>query len=184
MRVVSVDPGLRYCGVAEWRDGALVAASGVKTTVSDAVRGPVAWAAMAGEVRGVVEPHLFDVDVLVVEYPQIYPKRRGFRSFVNPNDLLEVAGVVGAIVGALNPVTVVGYLPREWKGSTPKEKHNNAVLATLLYAELALVPNLPEYLAHNVTDSLGLGLFYLGRTLKSGVEATPKKPKRKRRTRD
>lgn len=98
---------------------------------------------------------------VVSEYPQSYiaSQQKG-----DQNDLVELAGVVGATCAELGG-TVTGVLPREWKGQTPKDIHNARVLKRLTPEELKIVQtcSVSESLLHNTIDAVGIGLFHLGR---------------------
>lgn len=155
MTLVSVDPGLRVCGVAVFTDGVLTRALLVKNP-EQRLRGPVAWLAMAEAVSVEVK----GCDELVVEVPQVYGagKQKG-----DPNDLIQVAGVGAWVGSALNPKQATGYLPREWKGQVPKEVHNARIEKKLTTQELSVFDPCPPSLRHNVLDAVGLGLYHLRR---------------------
>lgn len=159
MRLVAIDPGLRHLGVAEFWDGILQRAFLVKSNVPH-VRGPEAWRAFLGApvpdepIR--LGQYLAASDVVVLELQQVY------RTTPNASDLLQVNGVTGALAGATTE-SVIGYLPREWKGSTPKDIHHKRVLAKLSTREASGIPVMAKSLLHNCLDAVGLGLFHLGR---------------------
>lgn len=155
--VVSVDPGLRACGVAVFHDGVLKRAAYVRNPEKKA-RGPEAWQTMAKAVHDWLD--LEPVDVLVLEVPQVY---RAGQQKGDPDDLLQLAGVDGCVVGLVGADTVRAYLPREWKGQVPKEIHNARVMKELTEEErLSIEPCAPSLL-HNVIDGIGIGLYFLGR---------------------
>lgn len=99
-------------------------------------------------------------DELVLEVPQVYHQRfqKGDQS-----DLIEVAGVAGALSSVLAADRHYGYLPRQWKGQVPKEIHNARVLSKLSGSETANIQPCAASLRHNVLDGIGLGLFHLKR---------------------
>lgn len=139
-------------------DGALIHAAYARNP-EKVERGPVAWVRMAEAVRTEVEP--VDVD-LVIEVPQVYVAGR---SKGDPDDLLELAGVDGAITTLLRPGKIAGFKPREWKGQVPKEIHHARVLRKLNEAETAVLEraNVPPSLRHNVVDAVALGVWFLRR---------------------
>lgn len=155
--IVAVDPGLRACGVSVWDPwGVLYGAAYVKGPKEG--RGPSAWASMAAEVREYID--CTPITHLVVEIPQVYQRAH---SKGDPNDLIQLAGVAGAIVGRLSGApNMLGPLPAEWKGQVPKEIHHARVRAALTADELTRVA-LPsaKSLAHNVWDAVALGLWYV-----------------------
>lgn len=156
--LIAIDPGLRACGVAWFAGDALVKAALVLNTEKEK-RGPEAWRSMAACVGRAL---LYTADTLVLEIPQVYRLRF---SGGDPADLLELAGVDGAVVGVMyeRAGKLVGYLPRQWKGQTPKPVHNQRVMAALSTEERETVEPCAKHLVHNVVDAIGLGLFHLGR---------------------
>jgi hypothetical protein len=159
-RLLSLDPGLRACGVGYFVDGKLLQADLVRNT-EKTLRGPGAWVTMA---QAVLAEFPGEYDVLVVEQQQVYAagKAKG-----DPADLLELAGVVGACTALLSWDEVVGVLPKAWKGQVPKEVHNARILKALSHEERNMVElSCAPSLVHNVIDSVGLGLWFLN---KAGV---------------
>lgn len=158
MRMVSVDPGLRGCGVAEWRDGKLNRAIYVRNTEKVA-RGPKAWNAMARavwfELRG-AENAPDPADEIVIEVMKVYRFQKG-----DPADLIELSGVGGAIIAP--SISAHGYLAREWKGQVPKDVMGSRIEAVLSETEKAAIEKCPKSLRHNVLDGVGIGLHHLGR---------------------
>jgi hypothetical protein len=156
--VLSVDPGLRHCGVALFGDQQLRWAALIKSP-EKTVRGPAAWLAMAKAVLARLL-NLPKPDVLVVEVPQVY-SWRGQKG--DQADLIELAGVDGALVGTIEHKTGISYLPRQWKGQVPKEVMNARVEAKLSEVEKGRIEACAPSLRHNVLDGVGIGLKYLGR---------------------
>ncbi len=162
--LVAVDPGLRGCGVAVFRDGVLVDASYVRSACLKE-RGPVAWRLMVAALAAHVESVAPDATELVVELPQVYPQGRYRKNvpFANPADLIELAAVVGGVATSSNATLAFALLPREWTGGVPKGERNTATEGQLAPEELAAYRPCVKSLRHNVTDAVGLGLHYLGR---------------------
>lgn len=102
---------------------------------------------------------------LVLELPQIYGKYTV--SPGDPNDLLPLALLAGMVVGMVMPQKLHTYLPREWKGQTPKNVTKNRVLEILSVEELEKIelPKRSKTSENNVYDALGIGLKFLGRGL-------------------
>lgn len=103
---------------------------------------------------------------VVVELPQIYPRGHHLspKAGTDPNDLLHLAAVVGALGAIFSSVSdVVFVLPFEWKGQVPKKIHHERALSKLSPNELLLVPKLPASKLHNVLDGIALGLHDVGR---------------------
>jgi hypothetical protein len=164
--LVSCDPGIRVAGLAVFRDGALAHAELLRNPAKKA-RGPEAWWAMAGVARSRVEALMLartelssEVHEFVVEVPQIY---RFGKVRVDPDDLIQLAGVGGAVGSVLRPRAATGYYPRQWKGSVDKQVMVERILSRLSLAEKKALAPCPPSLAHNQVDAVGLGLYHLGR---------------------
>ncbi len=154
---VAIDPGLRELGVAVFHGRDLVRAFLVKNPERH-LRGPSAWQSMAGATVANLD---LRPDLAVVEIPQVYRESRA--PSVDPDDLLQLVGVEGVIIGRLQPHRSVGYRPREWKGQVRKEAHNKQTLALLSASERTAIQDCAASYLHNVLDAIGLGLFQLKR---------------------
>jgi len=97
---------------------------------------------------------------LVIEIPQVYVRAR---SKGDPNDLIMLAGLVGAFVYCFGNASKL-YRPAEWKGQVTKEITEQRARKRLSPDELSRI-ELPSAkgLHHNVWDAVGLGLHHLGR---------------------
>lgn len=168
--LISFDPGLREAGLAVFTDGLLAAAFLVRNP-NTKDRGGKAWLAMGQEVDTLLSEtvpglplrlHLHG-SMFVSEIPQVY--REGKSANVSPDDLTNLTGVVGCVIGFLDPVEVKTYVPAEWKGQVPKDIHNKRIKASLSMDEKAILEGVkcPASLLHNVVDAIGVGLFELGR---------------------
>jgi hypothetical protein len=162
--LAAIDPGLRGCGVALFRDRFLVTAVYVANpnrTGAD----PKAWEDMAAAVRGRIRDGAgADWVDLVLEFPRVYP---GVRRN-DPNDLMQLAAVVGAIVGAMPESEPVAFFPQEWKRQVPKKVMTARIKKHLLADELPRVVSVGS-LDHNTYDAVGLGLWHLGRMKAGGA---------------
>lgn len=158
MITVSIDCGLRGCGVGVFRDKKLLKAGYVKNPEQEK-RGAVAWIAMAMAVDAWL--NLEQIDQVVLETMHSYELRQ---QKGDQNDLLEVNGVAGALAGLLaTGHNVTSYLPSQWKGQVPKDVHNKRVMNALTPDEADAFAACPASLKHNVIDGVGIGLFALGR---------------------
>lgn len=158
--MIAIDPGLRACGLAVFGANGRLLHAGLYRGAA-AGRGPDVWCRMADAVTAwtCLGPNT----VLVIERPQVY---RAGVSKGDPDDLLELTGVVGAIARDVHRIggEVVAYKPREWKGQVPKDVHNTRTMARLTVPERAIVTEAaPRSLVHNVIDAVGLGLFELAK---------------------
>lgn len=178
--ILTVDPGLRMCGAALWtRDGRLVSGALIKGAAED--RDAKAWATMAGEVWEWTKLETWrlqtaPVTFWVSEFPKVYTvgKSKG-----DPDDLLQLAGVVGALTGKLGPGEIVR--PYQWKGQVPKPVMVERIKSKLTAEELELV-RLPraKSLHHNIWDAVGIGLWYFDHNIisprRSGLQEPPAPP--------
>lgn len=156
--LLAVDPGVHACGCALFRDGKLVAAEYVREEGENPL-------AVVDNVIGWCVDYSF-LDKIVIEIPQVYAGPRAN----DPNDLIQVALVAGAIGALANSDTCFVH-PREWKGQLPKPKRASdpyivaeRAAKKLSTEELERV-SLPSAkgLQHNVWDAIGLGLWALDR---------------------
>lgn len=150
---ISIDPGLRGCGVALWEGGVLVRAF-YAANPDKKSRGAVAWVSMAREVKRLLG--LTRAKQLVIEQMQAYTGGK-----IDRNDILEVNGVVGAIAGALELANYYSCYPKTWNGGRKKE----VTAANTKQAKESQVPRgrieLPsKSLEHNVYDAIGIGLWW------------------------
>lgn len=116
------------------------------------------WNAMVGSVRDFVGDR--SLVRLVVELPQVYVQAR---QKGDPNDLIQLAAVVGGLCEAFRRVPQRVYLPAEWKGQVPKEIIHARVKARLSNEELGRIICRKKALMHNVLDAVGIGTEFLGR---------------------
>lgn len=155
---ISLDPGIRGCGVAFFESGELRRACYLRNPVRhgddlDAV------AAMSRAIFGRF-PYAKSV---AAERMQIYAER----SEKDPNDLIPLAGISGAVASLVG--AGVWYKPFAWKGNIPKgEEFTRRVLSRLSITERSTVED-AGHLSHNVYDAIGIGLFHLGRFAKKRV---------------
>ena len=153
----SFDPSLACTGWAVWLGGRLLDCGYIKTAAKDP---------LDTRILAVAECNISDLvpDELALEWPEVY--RGGSRKGANPNDLLPVSAVAGALVveyGIGGNCTF--YKPRQWKGNVGKDVMVNRVLNRLDEDELKVYTGkgMPKTYAHNAADAIGVGLKHLGR---------------------
>ncbi len=162
---VAVDPGKNACAVSIWESNtySLVHASLVKNPFAKTLGKERAekWGDMGKAVsRMILDTTHTVLDVsLILEIPQVYDGPQD----EDKNDLLDLAGVQGAIVAASGFEVAWSPLPREWKGQLKKHHSVERVTARLSETEFARVQWPIKSLCHNVWDALHLGLVHLER---------------------
>jgi hypothetical protein len=174
--LVSLDPGLRGCGVAWWHaNGSLAHVAYLRNPVKKG-DGPAAWMGYT-KSTGWYEPAY--ATHFISEVPQVY---RAGASKGDPDDLIQLAGVVGVFSALFSATTYTGVKPREWKGQVPKDVHHARLVKTVTPEELAMVEaSAPPSLRHNVLDAVGIGRYWfdLQRRAAPVVEKPARIPRRK-----
>jgi hypothetical protein len=168
--IVSMDPGIRACGVAVFTDDAqLFCADYVKSPITDG-KDAIACVSMARVVvkwvKGLVPWN--KKHTLVVEWPRILSasRQKAEKRNVDPNDLLALVGVDAAVAMAcVETMDLVTFYPDEWKSQVPKKVMNERVWGRLSSEEQKNVTKKD----HNVLDAVGLGLHHLGRLTRRRV---------------
>ena len=172
--ILTIDPGTKHAGVACWFEYqnsyllhhaflAVCANSSLEASVMSMPHAccPAGWPHAA---RG----HW--LDQVVVELPQVYTRDK---SKGNPNDLIKVAAVAGALLKGILADRQMFVLPAEWKGNAPKEVTENRCRVDLSAEELDRVELPAKSLQHNVWDAIGIGLWFLK---KEKLRGTSRKP--------
>lgn len=174
--IVSIDPGVHECGVAVWFGCELHRA----LLVREGAPGQPSWVPVVDAVADALLS--YNVKEIVIERPQVYERSR---SKGDPNDLIALALVAGAVVGAVReyqamsmcrivgytPCRVIEYRPADWKGQVPKDVMVRRIKRSLAKTELERV-ELPKAksLAHNVWDAVGIGLHHLRKYRRQDVD--------------
>jgi hypothetical protein len=154
--LLAIDPGLRGCGVALFRDGELEQA--VYVEGHNHAQRAACWLAMVGAVDDFVGRRT--VGQLVLELPQVYTAAK---SKGDNNDLIQLAAVCGGLSHTFRTAEQRVYLPAEWKGQVPKEIVHARIMTRLKPHEKAAISCRKQSLLHNVLDGTGLGLKFLDR---------------------
>lgn len=156
--VMAFDPGIRVAGLAVFGSSRLVYATVVRSPELTE-RGPVAWLAMSKAVKQKLLdagfPWLHEV---VVERMMVYRKQIG-----DPDNLLNLEGINGAVVATVDADAYYGYLARIWKKSLQKDYNLDLIESLLSPEELACIEDMPASIRHNAIDAIGLGLYHIGR---------------------
>lgn len=165
--ILAIDPGIRHCGYAlfDTSGSKRLHTAGLiknKSKESGFEAGTyMAW--YAHEFVAKIElPFGERIEQVVVERPQVYTssKLKG-----DPNDLVSLAGVVGALGSYFlnDAVTLKTYLPREWAGQVPKEIRWDRCEKRLSVEERGRIDWPAMSLAHNTKDAIGIAMYHLGR---------------------
>jgi hypothetical protein len=117
------------------------------------------------EVIDLLPQETRDPDRVVIELPQYYPRKTK-----SVADLITLAVLVGELRGlwlrrCSSRQDVELVWPTTWKGSTPKDIHNERVLGKLYDGEVEKLQKSPRSKKwnHNMLDAVGLGLWKLTR---------------------
>ncbi len=167
MIFVGIDPGTRMCGVAI-SDGAKPVWAGLVR--SNALTLARRAAEMAGGLRSILEALAEEgriaapgsrADHGCVELPQFYgtDKSKG-----DVNDLIDIAFVGGAMTTALGCVSLMAPLPRQWKGTLPKEIHHERLQRDYPAWIEHVERDTPKSMRHHVWDAVGLAVWIQQRT--------------------
>lgn len=164
---LSIDPGIRGCGVAVWREGILAGASYVKSAAREG-NGPGECVAMAKSILTGISAIGLPNDTLIVEWPQTYGGRAGKG---DANDLFALAGIGSALAALLQDVRLAYFRPHDWKGGLEKPKSVSESYPIVSMCERRLHPEeraniyLPtnRKLQLDVWDAVGIGLKHFGR---------------------
>lgn len=166
-KLIAIDPGLRCSGVAFFVNGKLERAFLARGSKA---AGTQAWLDMAKAIKQecIEYAEIDKFDELVLEFPQVY---RSKYQKGDPNDLLQLAAVVG-VIAATGFYTKINYfLPREWKGQVTKEITEARVKKKLSKEELGRIElTKNKKLNTNIWDAIGIGIYYL-----NGSRALPTK---------
>lgn len=150
--MVAIDPGLNGCGLAEFAGSNLVSARYVKNVAAKTELMEVRVYGMAFALRPYVAPHPW-----IFERPRVYLGKR-----LNPDDLIPLAEI-GACLSGMTTIPIRVYRPRDWKGSIDGDAMVERIKTRLTPAEHSRIHLPAKSLEHNVYDSIGIGLAYLGR---------------------
>jgi hypothetical protein len=159
--LLTIDPGIRGCGVAFFTNQHMRLAAYVKNPVKTGDD----MEAILTMAYAVNEWSFGDIiHCVVVEFPQVYGvgQQKG-----DQKDLLALAALDGAICSLVTSnyvaATAIRRLPREWKGQTPGDVMCQRIEGHLSSEEMLRIQKCPASLRHNVLDAIGIGLHHLGR---------------------
>lgn len=168
--LISVDPGVRGCGVAAF-DGQLF---GSRLMSAAYVRNPIKWGQDCKSAREMARSVFLWITEavrkggqttidLAIECPVVYSA--AFQKGDQNKSIVPLTLVVGAVAACYPFRDLTTYAPRDWKGTADAD----LVCIPLIKDRLTEIEHtrvqLPsaEDLAHNVWDGIGVGLKLLGR---------------------
>lgn len=159
--LICLDPGKRHSGIAIFDPAkTLRAATVVKNLRGMKEERGAVCQAMADEIVQLVSLSVVHRDrELVIEWPQVYQRSR---SRADPDDILHLAGVCGAVAAGL-ACRVHSYQAGEWKGQVDADAMTWRIEQQLSEAERARIHVSQSSLRHNAVDAVGIGLYHLGR---------------------
>ncbi len=179
--LLAIDPGLRDLGAAFFEGDRLAAATLVRNPNTSG-RDVPAWTAIADRVK----TRFPQADEVVLEMMVVRANRRD----VNPDDLMQLVGIVGVLAGLYFPAPAQAVRPEHWKGRKKKRIHHPRIIAALDPNERRLLDRwmeerarapytsldayveacrrcrrneIPDDPVHNVLDAVGIGLWARGR---------------------
>lgn len=178
--LVALDPGIRSPGVALFRNGILVGAAKIRLAkeLEDLPMGQRCMRVAQQIAAWWDQYHESAIRTIVFEWPQIYAREK---SKGDPNKLVPLVAVGTAfatiVQGAniqhgIRPPELLTPMPAEWTGQVPKSTKGDPwksprgirIWDGLAPGERTAVP--PQ---HDAIDSVGLGLWALGRYGSAGV---------------
>ena len=169
--IISIDPGVRGCGVSLFVGGQLVAASYVPgigghanplLECANEVVGQIdTWGVTAKNMEEYEMSPIPRANIAVIEVPQIYreAQQKGAQE-----DLIRLAIVVGTVAHAIEDYchSILFIEPHDWKGNTPKDISETRTRGKLSPEELQCVEDAGAK-QHNTWDAIGIGLWRVGR---------------------
>jgi len=144
MNILGIDPGLNATGLGALYDGRMS---------QQTIRPDINHHNLAFRVREIAEKvrlatcDLYGLDLLVIEKPQVYER---WKSKGDPNDLVDLAVLVGALIVVIPAKRILLPQPQQWKGSVPKRIHHRRIRT--------LYPDLGRCSA-DAMDAVGLALY-------------------------
>lgn len=167
--LLAVDPSLRCTGWAYFYEGQLEACGYIEPPSHVSRIEAVRFVFNTFDISG----HFDVVDETVLEFPRIYPKGAQAKrtDHVDPNDLLWVAAVAGAVAQIGSKATT--YYPSDWKGQTKKEKTLRLVFEACSPEERRAIERVTGHKRHNAVDAVGIGMYHLKRIGRNVLRELP-----------
>ena len=130
MKVLGIDPDTQASGWAIIEDGPKVIKAGCVNTKHLKLRGLEAATQQGKKLAKLIDSLSSEVDAIIIESQQQY--KMSYKNGVNPNNLITLAYVSGAAVGAAKDLELVRLVkPREWKGNVSKGATHRKIIGQL-----------------------------------------------------
>jgi len=130
MKILGIDPDTQASGWAIIEDGPKVVKAGCVNTKHLKLRGLEAATQQGKKLARLIDSLSSEVDGVIIESQQKY--NLSYRNNVNPNNLITLAYVSGAAVGAARNIESVRLVkPREWKGNVSKGATHRRIINQL-----------------------------------------------------
>ena len=160
--LVGIDPGTRALGACLFQDGRLVSAR------ASVARGIGALPSLVAYHAGNLRDYAGKCPEVAIELMRWRPKDPRSQA----NDLIDVQ-TVGMVVAGSCRNRIHLYPATTWKGSVPKPVHHKRIREALELEEArildAALSVAPARHRKEILDALGIGLFHLKRTNRSGI---------------
>ena len=154
----SIDVGLHGLGIGCFQGKELLCGWYSPISRAPGERGAGLWGRAASDLYLPVPGQM-----LAIETMQVY---RGVKAWhVDPADLLELQGLAGAIAARFynHGAKVENFLPRQWKGTIPKQIMTNRIRGWVDHAgwgDRLMIPKQSRR-THDLLDGVGLGFVVL-----------------------
>jgi Holliday junction resolvasome RuvABC endonuclease subunit len=153
MRIVAIDPGVGYCGLAYLEPGLQY----LKLYYHDIINDD--FDNMLAPILYFLSLNPFNRPVCVIEAPKVYEG-----SPVRTDNIVELAHWSGVFRGILYPYCckTIMATPAEWKGQVPKDVHQERLKKQHPEIEKALI-GIKKYKQEHAVDAAGLAYWYAER---------------------
>ena len=165
--LVTVDPGLRGLGLAACANGVLMRACYVKNSGHGKPGGPPAHTELAREAASVLASIIPIFGVAPALLCRVPASTAGLKTReIDPNDLLDVAGVASACTAAFVERRLCAYIelpaPSRMEGHHQKRQMTARIEKQLTAPEASRIVRAGSK-DHNTLDAVGIALYKLRR---------------------
>lgn len=163
--LLAVDPGLLHPAAALFDNGELQKASRVKIPKGITTKTPILerCQAIALAILDYVNVIPDRGDIICTEYPQIYTQDK---SKGDPNQLIPLACIGACLSGLCCNAKILSPKPKDWTGNVPKADSGDpwdSPRGQRIFSRLSVDERSRIIVSHDSLDSVGIGLWALGR---------------------